>query len=184
LARSNRDTSGDIGYHINKRHIADAFKDWRIYLGGVIYFGANAALASISAFLPTIIKTFGYTNALAQLLTVPPYAVTSIVITISSWLSDRLLIRGLFIIISSALGGAGYLILLTVVHNNHVRYFATFCIVSGTYTTIGLVIAWYAHNLGSETKRATGTPLYMAIGQCGSILGSHLFPTAEGPRYM
>jgi len=71
-----------------------------------------------------------------------------------------------------------------VVHNNHVRYFATFCIVSGTYTTIGLVIAWYAHNLGSETKRATGTPLYMAIGQCGSILGSHLFPTAEGPRYI
>jgi hypothetical protein len=32
--------------------------------------------------------------------------------------------------------------LLTVAHNNHVRYFATFCIVSGTYTTIGLVIAW------------------------------------------
>ncbi len=48
-------------------------------------------------------------NALAQLLTVPPYAVTSIVITISSWLSDRLLTRGLFIIISSAVGGAGYL---------------------------------------------------------------------------
>jgi hypothetical protein len=63
-------------------HIADAFKDWRvsqvlqtplvaatklffftqIYLGGVIYFGANAALASISAFLPTIIKTFGYSE--------------------------------------------------------------------------------------------------------------------------
>jgi hypothetical protein len=92
--------------------------------------------------------------------------------------------------------------LLTVAHNDHVRYFATFCIVSGTYTTIGLVIAWCkrvptplvrlrssdelyldAHNLGSETKRATGTPLYMAIGQCGSILGSHLFPTTEGPRY-
>ena len=34
-------------------------------------------------------------------------------------------------------------LLLTVAqHMNHVRYFATFCIVSGTYTTIGLVIAW------------------------------------------
>ncbi|KAH9994691.1 MFS general substrate transporter [Russula vinacea] len=184
LARANCDTSGDIGYHINKSHIADAFKDWRIYLGGVIYFGANAALASISAFLPTIIKTFGYTNALAQLLTVPPYAVTAVVITISSWFSDRLLTRGLYIVISSAVGGTGYLMLLTVAHNDHVRYFATFLIVSGTYTTIGLVIAWYAHNLGSETKRATGTPLYMAIGQCGSILGSHLFPTTEGPRYI
>ena len=33
-------------------------------------------------------------------------------------------------------------LLLTVHHNNHVRYFATFCITSGTYTTIGLIIAW------------------------------------------
>lgn len=48
-------------------------------------------------------------NALAQLLTVPPYAVTSIVIIIASWSSDRLLTRGLFIIVSSAVGGAGYL---------------------------------------------------------------------------
>ena len=28
-------------------------------MAGVIYFGANCALASISAFLPTIIKTLG-----------------------------------------------------------------------------------------------------------------------------
>lgn len=48
-------------------------------------------------------------NALAQLLTVPPYAVTSIVIIIASWSSDRLLTRGLFIIVSGAVGGAGYL---------------------------------------------------------------------------
>ncbi|KAI0066926.1 MFS general substrate transporter [Artomyces pyxidatus] len=184
LERANRDTSGDIGYVVNKSHIVDALKDWRIYLGGVIYFGANAALASISAFLPTIIRTFGYTAARAQLLTVPPYAVTAVVITATSWCSDRLLSRGLFIAATSAVGGIGYLLLLTVPDNAHVRYFATFCIVSGTYTTIGITIAWYAHNLGSETKRATGTPLYMAIGQCGSVLGSHLFPATEGPRYI
>ncbi len=41
-----------------------------------------------------------------------------------------------------------------------------------------------AHNLGSETKKATGIPMYMAIGQCGSVLGSHLYPKTEGPRYM
>lgn len=40
------------------------------------------------------------------------------------------------------------------------------------------------YNLGSETKRAAGMPIYMAIGQCGSILGSHLFPATEGPRYI
>lgn len=34
----------------------------KIYMAGVIYFGANCALASISAFLPTIIKTFGFSE--------------------------------------------------------------------------------------------------------------------------
>jgi hypothetical protein len=94
-------------------------------------------------------------------------------------------------------------LLLTVHDNIRVRYFAVFCITSGTYTTIGIIIAWckpislpaaalfdddlvslVVHNLGSETKKATGIPMFMAIGQCGSILGSHIFPKVQGPKYM
>ena len=140
-------------------------------------------------------------NARAQLLTVPPYAVCAVVLCLTSYTSDRLQSRGLCVALSASLGGIGYLLLLTVTENNHVRYFATFCITSGTYTVIGVIIAWckfavrlsriiwltiflVAHNLGSETKKATGIPLYMAIGQCGSVLGSHIFPATEGPRYM
>jgi hypothetical protein len=33
---------------------------FQIYIGGVIYFGLNCALASTSAFLPTIITTLGF----------------------------------------------------------------------------------------------------------------------------
>ncbi|KAL6306376.1 MFS general substrate transporter [Sparassis latifolia] len=184
LERANRGLAADTGRMINKKHIFAAFKDWRIYAVGVIYFGANCALASISAFLPTIITTFGYTNARAQLLTVPPYAVAAVFLCLNSYCSDRLQSRGPFVVGVSALGGIGYILLLTVPHNNHVRYFATFCITSGTYTTIGVVIAWFTHNLGSETKKATGIPMYMAIGQCGSVLGSHIYPSTEGPRYI
>jgi len=184
LERMNRGLKADVGRTINKQHIWAAFRDWRIYLAGVIYFGANCALASNSAFLPTIIKTFGVSNAQAQLLTVPPYAVSAVVLTLTSYLSDRMQSRGIPMSCAAVLGGIGYLLLLTVPNNNHVRYFATFCITSGTYTVIGVIIAWFAHNLGSETKKATGIPMYMAIGQCGSVLGSHLFPTADGPRYI
>lgn len=49
---------------------------------------------------------------------------------------------------------------------------------TGTHTSTD------AHNLGSETKKATGIPMFMAIGQCGSILGSHIYPSTDGPRYM
>ncbi|KAI0760248.1 MFS general substrate transporter [Fomes fomentarius] len=184
LDRANRGKKSDTGRVVKKAHIIDAFKDWRIYAAGVIYFGSNCALASISAFLPTIITTFGYTNALAQLLTVPPYAVTAVFMCLNSYTSDRLQNRGVFVAAVSALAAVGYVLLITVPTNNHVRYFAVFCITSGTYTTIGIIIAWFAHNLGSETKKATGTPMYMAIGQCGSVLGSHIYPSIEGPRYI
>ncbi|KAG1776807.1 major facilitator superfamily domain-containing protein [Suillus placidus] len=184
IERMNRGTSADVGAMINKEHIMIALFDWRIYTGGMIYFGMNCALASISAFLPTIIKTFGYTNALAQLLTVPPYAVAAIVLCMTSYTSDRMQNRGLAVAGACAVGSIGYLLLLTVPGNVHVRYFAVFCITSGTYTAIGLIIAWFAHNLGSETKKATGIPMFMAIGQCGSILGSHIYPSTDGPRYI
>jgi len=161
-----------------------AFRDWRIYCGGVIYFALNCSLASTSAFLPTILETFGISDSKVQLMTVPPYAVAAVVLGLTSWTSDRLQSRGIPIALSCFVGGVGYLILLFVPTNLHARYFATFCITSGTYTSIGLIIAWFAHNLGSETKKATGIPMFMAIGQCGSILGSHLFPTAQAPRYI
>ncbi|EGO29607.1 hypothetical protein SERLADRAFT_433574 [Serpula lacrymans var. lacrymans S7.9] len=184
VERMNRSTSGDVGAVINKKHVTAGLLDWRVHVGGVIYFGVNNALASLAAFLPTIIQTFGYTNAIAQLLTVPPYAVAAVVLTLTSYTSDRIQNRGLFVAASCAVGAIGYLLLLTVPYNVHVRYFAVFCITSGTYTAIGVIIAWYAHNLGSETKKATGIPMFMAIGQCGSILGSHIFPTTDGPRYI
>ncbi|KAL4254788.1 MFS transporter superfamily protein [Abortiporus biennis] len=160
LERRERGLKADFGRTVNKKHITAAFNDWRIYCAGVIYFGANCALASNSAFLPTIIKTFGVSNAKAQLLTVPPYAVSAVVLTITSYYSDRIQSRGIPMSFA-AVGGA----------------------IGGTYTVIGIMIAWFAHNLGSETKKATGIPMYMAIGQCGSVLGSHLFPATDGPRY-
>lgn len=38
-------------------------------------------------------------------------------------------------------------LLLVIPNDVHVRYFACFCITSGTYTTIGLTIAWCAYFL-------------------------------------
>ncbi|KAF8635367.1 hypothetical protein AX15_000372 [Amanita polypyramis BW_CC] len=184
VARMNRATSGDTGAVVQKKHIWMALGDWRVWVAGVIYFALNCALASISAFLPTIIVSFGYSNAKAQLFTIPPYAVSAVVLIIFSFASDKLQIRGIPIVMASTISAIGYLLLLVVHYNRHVRYFAIFCITSGTYTSIGLILAWFAHNLGSETKKATGIPAFMAVGQCGSILGSHIYPKTDGPRYI
>ncbi|KAJ8503487.1 hypothetical protein ONZ45_g10820 [Pleurotus djamor] len=117
IARMNRSTSSDIGATLNKAHIGAAFRDWRVYTAGVALFGLNCALATISAFLPTIIQTFGHSAAITQLLTVPPYAVASIVLLSSSYASDKLQTRGIFLAFASCVGGIGYLLLLMVTSN-------------------------------------------------------------------
>ncbi|KIJ61841.1 hypothetical protein HYDPIDRAFT_158773 [Hydnomerulius pinastri MD-312] len=183
MERMNRGTSGDVGAVVNHKHVIAAFLDWRIYAAGIMYFGHNCALGSLSAFLPTIIETMGHTSAMSQLMTVPPYAVAGAVLITSCRISDRIQSRGPLVAAGCTLGGIGYMILLGVTHNQNIRYFATFCIAAGTYSSLGLILAWFAHNLGSETKRAAGMPLFGAIGQTGSILGSHLYPLIEGPAY-
>ncbi|PIL23410.1 MFS general substrate transporter [Ganoderma sinense ZZ0214-1] len=180
LERANRRTTADVGRVLQR--IA-AFMDWKVYAAGVMYFASNCAFGSISAFLPTIITTFGFSNAIAQLLTVPPYAVAAIVLGLFQYSSDRLRDRGSFAIASSIVGAVGYALLLAVPSNIHVRYFATFCVTSGTYGMNGAIATWLTDNLGSETKKATGLPLFQAIGQSGAVLGSHLYPLREGPRY-
>ncbi|RDX44401.1 MFS general substrate transporter [Lentinus brumalis] len=184
LNRLNHSGKPDLGRVLRKSHIAAAFSDWRVYAAGVIYFAANCAFSSIAAFLPTIITTFGFTNAFAQLLTIPPYVVSTTILCSCAYASDKLQSRGKFVMATAALAATGYVLLLAVPSNNHVRYFATFCITSGTYGMICMTLAWFTQNLASETKRATAMPLFQAIGQCGSILGSHVYPLTEGPRYL
>lgn len=53
-----------------------ALTNWRTYVVAILYSCMNLTLGSVSGFLPTIVKNLGYTNAQAQLFTVPPYAVT------------------------------------------------------------------------------------------------------------
>ncbi|KAG8714552.1 hypothetical protein FRC08_011773 [Ceratobasidium sp. 394] len=101
-----------------------------------------------------------------------------------SYISDRIQSRGLFMSAASGIGGLGYLLLLVIPSNQGARYFAIFLCCAGTYTTIGLSLSWFAHNLGSESKKAAGIPLLMMIGQCGSVLGTHAYPASEGPRYI
>lgn len=73
----------------------------------------NLTLGSVSGFLPTIgkflsilchrqpidilshaVKGLGYSNARAQLFSVPPYAVALVVMVLLSTISDRLRTRG------------------------------------------------------------------------------------------
>lgn len=76
----------------------DAVKDWKIWVHMFITIGIYTPLYSFSLFLPTIVKTLGYSNTTAQLMTVPPYVVACIFCIGGGFLADRQGQRGIYMI--------------------------------------------------------------------------------------
>lgn len=52
------------------KYFYDAIKDWKIWCHMFITIGVYTPLYSFSLFLPTIVRSLGYTNNKAQLMTV------------------------------------------------------------------------------------------------------------------
>jgi sugar phosphate permease len=92
--RLNADSLNEGNSGIDWRGVRHAFLDWKTYTIAIAYSCMNLTLGSVSGFLPTIVKGLGYTNAQAQLYTVPPYAVAFVFTMLLSTFSDKLRSRG------------------------------------------------------------------------------------------
>lgn len=76
----------------------DAFKDWKIWMNCFMTIGNFLPLYSVSIFLPTIIKSMGYSNEVAQLMSVPPYVTACAATVGAGFLADKHGQRGIYVI--------------------------------------------------------------------------------------
>lgn len=105
------------------------------------YIGIAQPFYSLALFTPTIIASLGFTNANANLLSVPPYVLGFITTLAIGWWSDRRLERGVFIIGGMIITIIGYVIQLCDVAPG-VKYFAIFLCVGGVSPCISTCITW------------------------------------------
>lgn len=84
-------------------NVSKAFQDPKVWLYGLGFHTMSLPLYTLSLFLPTIIKELGYTAARAQLFTVPPYAVATILTITVAIASEKLKLRAPFIMGSAFL---------------------------------------------------------------------------------
>lgn len=153
------------------KYFFDALKDWKIWVHMFITIGIYTPLYSVSLFLPTIVKSLGYTNNTAQLMTVPPYVIACILCVSGGYAADRLKTRGLFMIGFNLLAITG-LICLLVSHNPHVKYAGCFLFVAGIYPNVPQGVAWNGNNIGGSVKRGVGIAMHVGFGNLGgSIAG-------------
>ena len=148
-----------------------------------MYFSCNVSYSSLPVFLPTIIEAMGFTSVNAQGLSAPPYFISFLVTITSAWYADRIQQRGLVITFLSLIGCLGY-ILLAACTSVGARYFGTFLAASGVFPAIANIIPWVLNNQGSDTRRGMGIVMLNLVGQCGPLLGTRVFPSTQGPRYV
>jgi MFS family permease len=147
-ARERRITAKDVG---------NVFKDFKVILGGLMYFGLIVPAYSYAYFAPGIIQSYGYGLIQTQLHSVPPWAAAFGWAMVVAYVSDKLKHRFLFAILCICISIAGFAIVDSVHDNRHVQYGALFLVTSGTYSAMPIIVCWFNMNLGGHHRRAVGT---------------------------
>ncbi|OAQ59459.1 high-affinity nicotinic acid transporter [Pochonia chlamydosporia 170] len=166
-----------------RQFIIDALKEWKIYVQMIIFFSLVTPLYSVSIFLPTIIKSLGYANENAQLMSAPPYIAACLCTLFAGYWSDKQGHRGVYIVFFCAIGAVGFAI-LAAVQSNGAKYFACFLVAVGTYPNVPLTVAWNSNNIGGSVKRGVGIAMVVGSGNLGGAVSGFMFRKDDAPRYL
>lgn len=164
----------------SSRQIRLAFLDWKVWLYMMIQFCGLTPVYCISTFLPSIIKNMGYENIMAQLLTVPPYFIASLIQVFSSWLAGGLKQRSNHLMIFLLIGITGFLYLIL---STNVLYLGVFMACAGVFSSNALILPWATSNIGGKTKRAVAIALVAASGGIGGVVSGQIYRETDTPYY-
>ncbi|KAL3465791.1 major facilitator superfamily domain-containing protein [Aspergillus heterothallicus] len=166
-------TDSSMGLH----DVLDVFKDYKIFIGGLMYFGQIVTAYGYAYFAPTIIQSYGYGPIQTQLYSIPPWAAAFGFSMVIALVSDKLQHRLAFAIFPMLVSMAGLGILLNVhgENNTDVQYGALFLVTAGCYSAMPVVVCWFAMNLGGHRRRSVGTAWQVGFGNIGGIIATYSF---------
>ncbi|KAJ6610744.1 major facilitator superfamily domain-containing protein [Mycena sp. CBHHK59/15] len=160
-----------------------AFRSPQVILVGIICFLNGVALYGLAYFTPSIVQSLGFTAATAQLMSVPPFAVSAVATLAAALVSDFYKCRGVVIMGGSVICMAGFGLFLGS-NNHHVQYGSLFLSIPGTYLIQPTLAAWNANNSAPYIRRATAMALGFIMTNSGGILATWLFgDLSPAPKY-
>ncbi|KAF5013210.1 hypothetical protein FDECE_789 [Fusarium decemcellulare] len=167
------------------KDVIQTLKDYKVLLGGLMYFSLVVPVYGYSYFAPAIIQTYGYSPIQTQLHSVPPWAACFGFSMVVAYLSDKTQHRVGFAVGAVFVCITGFAILLGAdVDNIDLKYGALFLAVSGAFTATPILACWFGMNLGGHHRRATGSAFQVSFGNIGSIIGVFTFRKTDAPRYV
>ncbi|RAL60950.1 hypothetical protein DID88_010047 [Monilinia fructigena] len=168
---------------ITSKDVVHVLKDFKVILGGFMYFGVVIPVYSYAYFAPSIISSYGYSPVQTQVHSVPPWACAFVFSMLTAAFSDFTRHRFAFTIASLCVTIAGFSILLTVHDNTKLQYGALFLVVMGAYSAMPVIVCWFNMNLGGHHRRSIGTAWQVGFGNIGGIIATYSFLAADAPEY-
>ncbi|KIL63620.1 hypothetical protein M378DRAFT_164300 [Amanita muscaria Koide BX008] len=164
------------------RELRRGIFDIQTWLNGLSFFGFITSLYSFSYFFPTIVSGLGYSGYQAQLHTVPPYVLAVVLTVAVSALSDRVKLRGPFVLVLLPLTMIGYIIAIES-KTNTARYIGSCLIAAGTYASVPCILTAAANNSSGHYKRATSTAVQTALANASGFIATFIYTPDQMPRY-
>lgn len=193
-SRSNSASSMTLAERLNVKDILITLLDPKSYLTALMFLSVNVAFSSLPVFLPTIISSMSFSPLASQALAAPPYLFAFFFVLIIGRYSDKYVdSRSLFLIGVALLSAVSYagIALAGTLHEAlgdvgciTIRYIAIYGAAMGLFASVTLIITWTLNNQATATGKGTGLTILNVIGQCGPLIGVHLFPESQGPFYI
>ncbi|KZT01091.1 MFS general substrate transporter [Laetiporus sulphureus 93-53] len=182
LVRTIREDVVGSSKAIKIKYVLQALADPHAYLLAALDFFIVVPLYAFALFLPTIIVGLGYSAIHAQLLTIPPNICGSIFTISLGILSDRVGMRGPFVVVGALTSLVGYVMLFATTVPV-VGYVGAIIAACGLYPSSACVLAWTSGNSGGDIKRGVMIAIVGGIGNMGAIASSFVYRQQDSPRY-
>ncbi|KAH8106174.1 MFS transporter-like protein [Cristinia sonorae] len=169
---------------ITLRSALSVLSDYKVMVGGFMYFGLIIPAYGYAYFAPAIIQGLGHGSIQSQLLSVPPWACSFVFAMFIAFFSDHMKHRFLFSIAPMVISIAGFILLLLPQHNNNLKYGALYLAACGTYSAMPVVVCWFVTNLGGHRRRSIATAWQIGFGNIGGIIAAYAFLTKDAPRFI
>ncbi|KIV96769.1 hypothetical protein PV10_00590 [Exophiala mesophila] len=186
LARlqENRVKTSSVEGHATVKEVLRMLLDWKLIVFSFQYFTAAATVYALAYFQPIILRQgMGYSYALAQLLSSPPYVFAVIMSLTSAWVSDRLRIRWPIICAQCAIAVVGLIIVLYG-RLPGVRYFGLFLAVYGSQANGPQFLAYGQNQTATLNKKGIVAAVMISVGAAGGVTGSTIFRAQDAPQYI
>ena len=181
--RAEQGSSG-VERSITLRDAWAVIKDYRVLIGGFMYFGLIVPAYGYAYFAPSIIQSYGYDPIKTQLYSVAPWAAAFGFSMLIAFASDGTRHRFGFAIFPICVAIAGFGILLAVHDDTKVQYASLFLVAMGCYTSMPIVVCWHCLNLGGHHRRSVGSAWQVGFGNIGGIIAVYAFLEKDKPKFI